>query len=790
MTTQAHNGIGASVRRREDKRFVTGSGNYTDDIQVKGQVHAAFARSLWARARIEDVPRDEVLAMPGVLALLTGSEMAEDGLGDLPCGWLVKSKDGSDMQQPPHPPLAHSVLNYVGEAFAIVVAGTAAQAANAARALESSVKVHELTAVTTQVSAVNSAPIHESLTSNLSYDWEIGNKAATQAAFKDAPHICELELSNNRLIPNAMEPRAAIAEYSNASGDFVIHSTSQNPHLLRLILAAFVQLAPEHKIRVIAPDVGGGFGSKIFVYSEEVAVAWAAKRLRRPVRWTATRSEAFLSDAHGRDHITKARLALSEEGDFLGLHVQTKANLGAYLSTFASSVPTFLYGTLMAGQYRTPAIYVEVQGTFTNTCPVDAYRGAGRPEATFVVERLVETAARQLNMDPVEIRRRNFIAPDQFPYETPVALVYDTGNYEASLARALKLADYEGFEQRRRSAEKKGKRRGIGLSCYIEACGLAPSQLAMNLGAGVGLWESAEIRVNPTGSVLVFTGSHSHGQGHETTFAQVVSEQLGVPFDQVEVVHGDTGRVDFGLGTYGSRSIAVGGSALIRASEKIIAKGKRIAAHLLEAESEEIDFQDGVFSVQASNRSITFAEVAFAAYVPNNVPTDEVEPGLAEKAFYDPQNFTYPAGTHICEVEVDTETGKTDIVSFVAVDDFGTVINPMIVEGQVHGGLTQGIGQALLEHGIYDENGQLITGSYMDYCMPRADDVPNYLVDTTITPCSHNPLGVKGCGEAGAIGAPAAVINAVTHAAKLKDISMPATSEKVWRAMQHTRART
>lgn len=790
MTTQAHNGIGASVRRREDKRFVTGSGNYTDDIQVKGQVHAAFARSLWARARIEDVPRDEVLAMPGVLALLTGSEMAEDGLGDLPCGWLVKSKDGSDMQQPPHPPLAHSVLNYVGEAFAIVVAGTAAQAANAARALESSVKVHELTAVTTQVSAVNSAPIHESLTSNLSYDWEIGNKAATQAAFKDAPHICELELSNNRLIPNAMEPRAAIAEYSSASGDFVIHSTSQNPHLLRLILAAFVQLAPEHKIRVIAPDVGGGFGSKIFVYSEEVAVAWAAKRLRRPVRWTATRSEAFLSDAHGRDHITKARLALSEEGDFLGLHVQTKANLGAYLSTFASSVPTFLYGTLMAGQYRTPAIYVEVQGTFTNTCPVDAYRGAGRPEATFVVERLVETAARQLNMDPVEIRRRNFIAPDQFPYETPVALVYDTGNYEASLARALKLADYEGFEQRRRSAEKKGKRRGIGLSCYIEACGLAPSQLAMNLGAGVGLWESAEIRVNPTGSVLVFTGSHSHGQGHETTFAQVVSEQLGVPFDQVEVVHGDTGRVDFGLGTYGSRSIAVGGSALIRASEKIIAKGKRIAAHLLEAESEEIDFQDGVFSVQASNRSITFAEVAFAAYVPNNVPTDEVEPGLAEKAFYDPQNFTYPAGTHICEVEVDTETGKTDIVSFVAVDDFGTVINPMIVEGQVHGGLTQGIGQALLEHGIYDENGQLITGSYMDYCMPRADDVPNYLVDTTITPCSHNPLGVKGCGEAGAIGAPAAVINAVTHAAKLKDISMPATSEKVWRAMQHTRART
>lgn len=790
MTLDEHNGIGASVRRKEDRRFVTGSGNYTDDIQVKGQVHAAFARSLWARARIEEVPRDTVLAMPGVIAVLTGSDMAEDGLGDLPCGWLVKSKDGSDMQQPPHPPLAHTTLNYVGEAFALVVAGSPAQAANAARALENKVKVCELSAVTSLASAANSAPIHESLTSNLSYDWEIGDKAATESAFKNAPHVCELELSNNRLIPNAMEPRAAIAEYSSANDDFVIHTTSQNPHLLRLILAAFVQLAPEHKIRVIAPDVGGGFGSKIFVYSEEVALAWAARRLRQPLRWTATRSEAFLTDAHGRDHITKARLALSEHGDFLGLHVQTKANLGAYLSTFASAVPTFLYGTLMAGQYTTPAIYVEVQGTFTNTCPVDAYRGAGRPEATYVVERLVETAARQLNVDPVEIRRRNFITPDRFPYETPVALVYDTGDYEASLARALELADYDGFEQRRRDAEQKGKRRGIGLSCYIEACGLAPSQLAMNLGAGVGLWESAEVRVNPTGSVVVFTGSHSHGQGHETTFAQVVSEKLGVPFDQVEVVHGDTGRLDFGLGTYGSRSIAVGGSALIRASEKIIAKGKRIAAHLLEAASEEIDFKDGVFSVRASNQSITFGEVAFAAYVPNNVPTDEVEPGLAEKAFYDPQNFTYPAGTHICEVEVDLDTGKTEIMNFVAVDDFGTVINPMIVEGQVHGGLTQGIGQALLEHGVYDENGQLITGSYMDYCMPRADDVPNYLVDTTVTPCSHNPLGVKGCGEAGAIGAPAAVINAVTQALGLKDISMPATSEKVWRTLQHKRKRT
>ena len=787
MATEENTGIGASVLRKEDRRFITGTGRYTDDIQVSGQTYAAFARSLWARARIDQLDVRAATAMPGVIGVLTGAEMAADGLGGLPCGWLVKSKDGSDMRQPEHPPLAHTHLNFVGDAFAIVVASSEDQAQEAARALEQSIEVTELTPVVSLESAAESAPIHEALTSNICYDWEIGDKQATQAAFAAADHVVEVELSNNRLIPNAMEPRAAIAEYSSGTEEITIHTTSQNPHLVRLILAAFVQLAPEHKLRVIAPDVGGGFGSKIFVYSEEVAVAWAAKKLRRPVRWTATRSESFLTDAHGRDHLTKARLALNSEGKFLAMHVATKANLGAYLSTFASSVPTYLYGTLMAGQYATPAIYVEVQGTFTNTCPVDAYRGAGRPEATFVVERLVEVAARQLRADPAELRRTNFIQPDQFPYETPVALVYDTGNYEASLAKALQHADYAGFAARQRAAEGRGKMRGIGFSCYIEACGLAPSQLAMNLGAGVGLWESAEIRVNPTGSVVVFTGSHSHGQGHETTFAQVVSNTLGVPFDQVEVVHGDTGRLDFGLGTYGSRSIAVGGSALIRASEKIIAKGTRIAAHLLQAGVDEIDFSDGVFSVQASNQSVTFAEVAFAAYIPNNVPTDEVEPGLAEKAFYDPQNFTYPAGTHICEVEIDPETGKIDIVQFVAVDDFGEVINPMIVEGQVHGGLTQGIGQALFEHGIYDENGQLVTGSYMDYCMPRADDLPSYVVDTTVTPCTHNPLGVKGCGEAGAIGAPAAVVNAVTHATGTQDISMPLHPEKVWRAVQHRR---
>jgi aerobic carbon-monoxide dehydrogenase large subunit len=502
-------------------------------------------------------------------------------------------------------------------------------------------------------------------------------------------------------------------------------------------------VAPEHKLRVVSPDVGGGFGSKIFVYPEETAVTWAARKTGRPVKWTGDRSEAFLADAHGRDHLTRAELALDADGRFLGMRVKTRANLGAYLSTFASSVPTYLYGTLLAGQYTTPAIHVEVEGVFTNTAPVDAYRGAGRPEATYVVERLVETAARELAIDPAELRRRNFIPPDAFPYQTPVALVYDTGNYGASLDRALQLVDYAGFPARRAASEAKGKRRGLGFSCYIEACGLAPSQLAIQLGAGVGLYESGEVRVNPTGSVTVFTGAHSHGQGHETTFAQIVSDKLGVPFEQIEVVHGDTGRVEFGLGTYGSRSVAVGGSALIRASDKLIAKGKRIAAHILEAAPDDVDFGDGTFAVRNSNKKLTFGEVAFAAYVPANFP-EGLEPGFSEKSFYDPPNFTFPAGAHIAEVEVDPETGVVDLVRFIAVDDFGEIINPMIVEGQVHGGIAQGVGQALMEHGVYDEAGQLVTGSFMDYCMPRADDLPSFEIDITVTPCTHNPLGVKG----------------------------------------------
>ncbi|TNF89896.1 MAG: xanthine dehydrogenase family protein molybdopterin-binding subunit [Gammaproteobacteria bacterium] len=773
-------GIGASVKRKEDVRFITGNGRYTDDISQPGQTYAVFLRSPYARAKLGEIDSSGALGVEGVVAVLTGADMAADGLGDIPCGWLVKQKDGSDMVSAPHPPLAHSIVNYVGEPYGIVIAETLAAAREAAELVMAD--FDELEAVVDLATTTSADQIHEGVPGNLAYDWELGEKADTEAALAAAAHVTKIDLSNNRLIPNAMEPRAALGVYDAATEEHTLYTTSQNPHLERLILSAFVQVAPEHKLRVVAPDVGGGFGSKIFVYAEETAVIWAARKVGRPVKWTADRSESFLADAHGRDHLTHAELGVDADGRFVALKVKTTANLGAYLSTFGSSVPTYLYGTLLAGQYATPNIYVEVEGVYTNTCPVDAYRGAGRPEATYVVERIVETAARELGKDPAELRRLNMIKPDQFPYETPVALVYDTGDYEASLDKALELVDYAGFTARRAASEAEGKKRGIGFACYIEACGLAPSQLAIQLGAGVGLYESGEIRVNPTGNVTVFTGSHSHGQGHETTFAQVVSDKFGIPFEDVEVVHGDTGRVEFGLGTYGSRSLAVGGSALVGAADKLIAKGKKIAAHMLEADPEAVEFADGNFVVRDSNQSLSFGEVAFAAYVPTNYPTD-LEPGFSEKAFYDPENFTYPAGTHIAEVEVDEATGVVKLVDFVAVDDFGHVINPMIVDGQVHGGVAQGAGQALLEHGIYDEYGQLVTGSYMDYCMPRADDVPDFTVDTTVTPCTHNPLGVKGCGEAGAIGSPAAIMNAVTDAVGDNTLSMPATAEKVWRAL-------
>jgi carbon-monoxide dehydrogenase large subunit len=778
--------IGARIERKEDYRFLTGAGQYTDDVTLPHQTYAVFVRSPHAHAKIKSIKSDKAKQAPGVLAVYTGEDAAAAKLGGLPCGWLITDVNGQPMKEPPYPVLAQGKVRHVGERVAVVVAESLEQARDAAELVQVDYEVLPAVADGRLARAKGAAQLHEIAPDNTCYVWSLGDKAAVDAAFAKAAHVTKLDFVNNRLIPNAIEPRAANGSYSRADDSYTLYVASQNPHVERLLMTAFVMGLPEHKVRVVAGDVGGGFGSKIYLYGEDVVVTWASKQLGRPVKWTADRSESYTSDAHGRDHHTIAELAMDKDGKFLAMRVKTTANLGAYLSTFASCIPTILYATLLAGQYTTPAIHCEVTAVFTNTAPVDAYRGAGRPEATYVVERLVETAAREMKMDPAEIRRKNFIR--SFPYQTPVALLYDIGNYDATLDAAQKLADVAGYPARKKASEAKGKLRGMGYAAYIEACGIAPSAVAGSLGARAGLFEAGEIRVHPTGSVTVFTGSHSHGQGHETTFAQVVADRLGLPIESVDIVHGDTSKILFGMGTYGSRSIAVGGTAIVKALDKIIAKGKKIAAHLMEAAEGDIEYANGEFKVAGTDKKKAFGEIAFAAYVPHNYPHDKLEPGLNENAFYDPSNFTFPAGSYVCEVEVDPDTGQVKVDRWVAVDDFGKIINPMIVEGQVHGGLAQGIGQALTEGAQYDSHGQLVTGSFMDYCIPRADDVPSFQVDTRETPCTHNPLGVKGCGEAGAIGAPAALINAITDALGVKDIPMPATPQTVWRALQQKKA--
>ncbi|KAB2910290.1 MAG: xanthine dehydrogenase family protein molybdopterin-binding subunit [Hyphomicrobiaceae bacterium] len=780
-------GIGAPVRRKEDHRFITGKGQYTDDINRPGQAYAVFVRSPHAHAAIRRIDASAALKSPGCLAVYTGEDIANDKVGGLICGWLIHSKDGSPMKAGPHPALAQGKVRYVGDHVAVVIAETLAHARDAAEAVSVDYDVLPASIDTATTQNAGKPQIHAEAPGNTVYQWHLGDKAAVDAAFAAARHTTRIDLINNRLIPNAMEPRAAIGEYDAGNESFTLYTTSQNPHVARLVLAAFIGIAPEHKLRVIAPDVGGGFGSKIFIYAEETVCVWAARKVGRPVKWTADRTEAFLADAHGRDHVTTAELAVDGDGKILALRARTKANLGAYLSTFASSVPTYLYAPLLSGQYDIPAIYCEVDGVYTNTAPVDAYRGAGRPEATFVVERLIEVTARQLGKNPAEFRRANFIS--SFPHATPVIMTYDAGNYGACLDKALELADYKGIGARKAESERKGLKRGVGFSAYIEACGIAPSAAVGSLGAGVGLWESAEVRVNPTGSVEVLTGSHSHGQGHETTFAQLVSQRLGVPIDQVTVVHGDTDKVQFGMGTYGSRSGAVGMSAIFKAIDKVIVKARKVAGFVLEVPEDTVAFKDGIFSSTATNKTLTFPEVALQAYIAHKFTGAQLEPGLKEGAFFDPTNFTFPSGVHICEVEIDPDTGATRIDRWTAVDDFGTLINPMIVEGQVHGGIAQGVGQAMLEGAVYNDDGQLLTASYMDYCMPRASDLPHLNVTMTSTPCPSNPLGVKGCGEAGAIAAPAAVINAITDALGHENIAMPATPLAVWKAAQAAPAR-
>jgi len=719
------------------------------------------------------------------VAVLTGDDLAQDKIGGMIAGWKIVSQDGKDMKVPPHPALAKDSVNYVGDHVAVVIAETLEQAKNAAELVSVSYKI--LKAVIDTSNAMNSEAIHEGIDRNLCFDFVLGDKGKTDDALSSADKVVMLDLINNRLIPNAIEPRASIGDYNSSSEQLTLYTTNQNPHLTRLVLSAFNAIAPEHKFRVVAPDVGGGFGSKIYPYAEDVVIAWASKKIERPVKWVAERSESFLSDCHGRDHITHVELAVKNSGVITGLKVDTIANLGGYASLFATVTPTYLYAPLILGLYNIPAAFCNVRAVYTNTAPVDAYRGAGRPEATFLIERIVTEAAKEIGMDQAEFRKKNFIS--KFPHQQCLIHNIDSGDYNAHLNKALEVADYKNFENRRSQSAKKGKLRGIGFSTYLEACGIAPSAVVMSIGAGVGLWESAEIRFNATGNVSVFTGTHSHGQGHETTFAQIVGDKLGVPIENIDIIHGDTDKGPFGMGTYGSRSLAVGGTAITKACDKIVEKGKKVAAQMMEAKPEDVDFKAGEFIVKNSNKKKTIGEIAFACYLPGQYGEIKsplppgVEPGLKETAFYDPINFSFPAGTHICEVEVEENTGVTKVVKYTAVDDFGTVINPMIVEGQVHGGIVQGIGQALYENGYYDKSGQLITASYMDYTMPRADDFPHFEIDYTSTPATSNPLGAKGCGEAGAIAAPPAVMNAVIDAIGT-DVSMPATSEKVWKALK------
>ena len=777
-------GIGAAVKRKEDKRFITGAGRYTDDIKLENQAYAAFVRSPHAHAKVKGIDKSAAEAMPGVIAVLDGKQLTGDGIGNIICGWAITSKDGSPMNMGAWSALATEKVRYVGDAVVAVVAETAAQAREAAEAV---VVDYEELPVAAHIGAAlaDGAPqIHDNAPGNVIYDWEIGELDATEAAIAGAAHVTEMDITNNRLSPNAMEPRAAITKYDAAEDHYTLYTTSQNPHVARLVLSAFYQVAPEHKLRVIAPDVGGGFGSKIYIYPEEIVCLWAAMKTKRSIKWTADRTEAFLTDAHGRDHVTHAKMGFDASGNIVGFKVSTKANFGAYMSLFSSAVPTYLYATLLSGTYNIPNIYCEVMAVYTNTVPVDAYRGAGRPEASYLIERMMETAAREMGKDPAELRRQNFVK--EFPHQTPVIMNYDSGDFEGNLNQAMEAADWAGFEARKAESAARGKLRGIGMSCYIEACGIAPSAAVGSLGAGVGLWESAEVRVNPVGTIEILTGSHSHGQGHETTFAQVVADRFGVPLDSIQIVHGDTDKVQFGMGTYGSRSGPVGMSAIVKALDKVEAKVKKIAAHILEAPESDIVIEEGQVKAQGTNKAMGWHEVGLAAYTAHNLPPD-MEPGLKEGAFYDPLNFTFPMGCFICEVEVDPDTGKTEILKFVASDDFGVIINPMIVEGQVHGGIAQGVGQALLEEVVYNEDGQQLSASYMDYTMPRADDVPSYDVLHHNTKCTTNPLGIKGCGEAGAIGSPPAVINAITNAIGNNDISMPATPAKVWAAINSAR---
>lgn len=771
--------FGAAVKRREDPRLITGKGRFTDDIQLPGMLYAAILRSPHAHARIRKIDVEKARKLPGVVAVFTGADL-EGKVGPIPTAWLPP---GSDIKTPAHPALAKEKVRYVGDGVAMVVAENRYIARDALDLIEVDYEV--LPAVTDAERAMQEgAPLlHDDVPSNVAFHWQAGNDPTP--AFEEAEVVIRQRFRQQRLIPNAMETRAAVAQYNSGTGEMTLYMTSQNPHIHRVLLSGILGI-PEHKLRIVAVDVGGGFGSKIACYPDEALVAFAARELGRPVKWSEDRSENFKATTHGRDGIIEAELAAKKDGTLLGLKIKLVANMGAYLSTAGPGVPTILFGLITPGCYTIPYVHVDVYGVLTNTTPVDAYRGAGRPEATYTIERLVDLLAMELGMDPVEVRKKNFIPADAFPYPTPTGLEYDSGNYLGTLEKALKILDYEGWRKKQEELRKEGRYIGIGWSTYVEICGLGPSQVAGAVGFQGGLYESATVRFHPTGKVTVFTGTSPHGQGEETTFAQLVADRFGIPVEDVEVVHGDTDRIPMGWGTYGSRTTPVGGSAIAVAADRVLEKAKKIAAHMLEVAEEDVAFDAGIFQVKGMpDKQVTLQDVVLQAYLAWNLPPG-MEPGLEAQAFYDPVNFTYPFGAHACVTEVDPETGDVKILRYVAVDDCGPIINPMIVEGQVHGGVVQGIGQALWEEAVYGENGQLLTGTFQDYAMPKARFFPMFETDHTVTPSPHNPLGVKGVGETGTIAATPAVVNAVVDALRpfgVRDLEMPLKPEKIWKIL-------
>ncbi len=781
MTTTPTKMVGQAVKRREDPRLITGRGMFVDDVHLPGMQSVVFLRSPYAHARITKLDTAAAAQHPGVLKIYTGQDFTQ--VTTLPCG---VNPPKANLVVTNHPLMATDVVRHTGEIVAAVIASDSGAARDAAQLIEVDYEPLGVAVDTEQATKPGAAQVYAEAANNVAFTWHHGG-GNIDAAFAQAEVVVKERLVNQRLIPNAMEPRAVAGRYDHGTGEITLWDTDQNPHVIRLLMCLITGLS-ENKVRVIAPDVGGGFGSKIFLYAEQPLIALITKDLGVPVKWTETRSENFLATTHGRDHVSYAELALKRDGTLLGLRVKTYANLGAYLSTFAPLIPTSLYTPLLPGVYKLPAFDAEVVGVFTNTVPVDAYRGAGRPEASYVIERMMDIAADELGMDPAELRRHNFIPADQFPYHTVADLDYDSGNYEANLNKALEQFGYGRWREEQERARQQGRYIGIGLACYIEACGIAPSKIAGKLwGAGAGLWESAIVRVHPTGKVAILTGSSPHGQGHETSFAQIASDILGIPFEDIEVIHGDTALVPFGMGTYGSRSLAVGGSAVHLSAHKIVEKGKKIAAHLMEANEADIEYEGGRFMVRGSpDQAKTFGEVALMAYLAHEYPGD-LEPGLEAQTFYDPPNFTYPSGTYMAIVEVDVETGIVKPLQFYCMDDCGNVMNPLMAEGQVHGGVAQGIGQALYECAVYDENGQLLSGSMMDYAVPKITQLPSYTTDFTVTPSPTNPLGVKGIGEAGAIGATPAIVNAVIDALSplgIRHIDLPLTPPRVWQAIQ------